>query len=76
VGDSAILFVLDAKIKRAYVASTISSLTVLLVFGTLVTGIALILGTTVTNEVNLTIRTNDLVIRVSKQKDRVITSPP
>jgi predicted PurR-regulated permease PerM len=53
---------LAEKIKRAYVASTISSLTILLIFGTLVTGIALILGTTVTNEVNLTIRNNDLII--------------
>lgn len=53
---------LASKIKRAYVASTVSSLTVLLVFGTLVTGIALILGTTVTNEVNLTIRNNDLIV--------------
>jgi predicted PurR-regulated permease PerM len=53
---------LAEKIKRAYVASTISSLTILLIFGTLVTGIALILGTTVANEVNLTIRNNDLII--------------
>ena len=53
---------LDSKIRRAYVASTISSLTILLIFGTLVTGIALILGTTVTNEVSLTIRSNDLIV--------------
>jgi predicted PurR-regulated permease PerM len=53
---------LDSKIRRSYVASTISSLTILLIFGTLVTGIALILGTTVTNEVNLTIRSNDLIV--------------
>jgi predicted PurR-regulated permease PerM len=53
---------LDSKIRRAYVASTISSLTILLIFGTLVTGIALILGTTVTNEVSLTIRNNDLIV--------------
>jgi predicted PurR-regulated permease PerM len=53
---------LDSKIRRAYVASTISTLTILLIFGTLVTGIALILGTTVTNEVSLTIRNNDLIV--------------
>jgi predicted PurR-regulated permease PerM len=53
---------LDSKIRRSYVASTISSLTILLIFGTLVTGIALILGTTVTNEVSLTIRNNDLIV--------------
>ena len=53
---------LDSKIRRSYVASTISSLTILLIFGTLVTGIALILGTTVTNEVSLTIRSNDLIV--------------
>ncbi len=53
---------LKERIKRAYVASTLSSLTILLIFGILVTGIALILGTTVTNEVNLAIRSNDLVV--------------
>jgi predicted PurR-regulated permease PerM len=53
---------LNERIKRAYVASTLSSLTILLIFGILVTGIALILGTTVTNEVNLAIRSNDLVV--------------
>jgi predicted PurR-regulated permease PerM len=53
---------LNERVNRPFVASTISSLTVLVIFGTLVTGIALILGTTVTNEVNLAIRSNDLIV--------------
>jgi len=53
---------LEQRVKRPFLASTISSLTILLIFGTLVTGIALILGTTVTNEVNLAIRNNDLIV--------------
>jgi len=53
---------LEQRVKRPFLASTIASLTILLIFGTLVTGIALILGTTVTNEVNLAIRSNDLIV--------------
>jgi predicted PurR-regulated permease PerM len=53
---------LKDRISRDYVASALSALFVVLIIFTLVTGIALILGTTVTNEVNLVIRDNDLIV--------------
>jgi hypothetical protein len=53
---------LKDRIGRDYVASALSALFVVLIIFTLVTGIALILGTTVTNEVNLVIRDNDLIV--------------
>jgi predicted PurR-regulated permease PerM len=56
---------LKDRIGRDYVASALSALFVVLIILKLVTGITLILGTTVTNEVNLVIRDNDLIIMVT-----------
>jgi predicted PurR-regulated permease PerM len=53
---------LKDRVGRDYFASALSALFVVLIILTLVTGIALILGTTVTNEVNLVIRDNDLIV--------------
>jgi predicted PurR-regulated permease PerM len=55
-------FFLKHRLGRDYVASALSALFVVIIIVTLVTGIALILGTTVTNEVNLVIRDNDLIV--------------
>jgi hypothetical protein len=53
MGDSAGVYLLKDRIGRDYVASSLSALFVVLILFTLVTGIALILGTTFTNEVHL-----------------------
>ena len=53
---------LKDRMGREYVASTLSALFVVIILFTLITGIALILGTTVTSEVDLVIRDNDLLI--------------
>ena len=53
---------LKDKMGREYVASAISAIVVVLIFFTLITGIALIVGTTITSEVDLVIRDNDLLI--------------
>ena len=53
---------LKDRMGREYVASAFSALVVVIILFTLITGIALILGTTITGEVNLVIRDNDLLI--------------
>lgn len=53
---------LKDKMGREYVASAISALVVVVILFTLITGIALIVGTTITSEVDLVIRDNDLLI--------------
>jgi predicted PurR-regulated permease PerM len=53
---------LNDRIRRDYVASVLSALFVELIIFTLVPEIALIIGTTVTNEVDLVIRDNDLIV--------------
>jgi predicted PurR-regulated permease PerM len=61
------IFIKD-RIGRDYVASALSAPFVVLIIITLVTGIALILGTTVTNEVNLVIRDNDIIVSCIKEE--------
>ena len=53
---------LKDRMGREYVASAFSALVVVIILFTLITGIALILGTTITSEVDLVIRDNDLLI--------------
>lgn len=53
---------LKDKMGREYVASALSALFVVIILFTLITGIALILGTTITSEADLVIRDNDLLI--------------
>lgn len=54
-------FFVKYEMGRKYVASAISALVVLVILSMLITGIAFIVGTTITSEVDLVIRGNDLM---------------